>query len=124
MKMPVNVMVYLISKLIEDKKGFTIVSHAMDLKIRFTYLDNMNKWAVQINLGSRGFCGTLSSSYYDYVTVAESCIFDADECSAPYQGLRFLCSSSKCDGLHPTSTKLSVLDRDPELIVRPCEFSN
>ena len=75
MKMRIDVMVYILNKLIEDKKQFTISSPAMDLRFMFTYTHN-DKWFVEISLGAIDYVGRLSFSYSDKLDADIFRVFD------------------------------------------------
>ena len=75
MKMPISGMVYILNKLIEDKKQFTISSSAMDLRFMFTYT-GYDKWFVEISLGAIDYVGRLSFSYCDKLDADIFRVFD------------------------------------------------
>ena len=68
MKMPIGMMVYIIEKLIKDKKQFTVSSYSMDLRFRFTFT-NDGMWRAETILGAVDCSDVLSYSYFHKLSV-------------------------------------------------------
>ena len=115
MKMPVSMMVYLIEKLIEDKKTFLITSISMDLRFHFKYSEDFGQWVVKIYLGSSEYSSPLSLSFFDSLHVRRMYADDPMDSSRSYDILEFMMHSAGSPSLSMPSSTLSIWDEFPDL---------
>ena len=115
MKMPVSMMVYLIEKLIEDKKMFLITSASMDLRFHFKYSEDFGQWVVKIYLGSSEYSHPLSLSFFDDIHVQRRYADYPMDSSKSYDILEFVLCSAGSPSLSMPSSTLSIWDESPDL---------
>ena len=120
MKMPVSMMVYLIEKLIEDKKMFLITSVSMDLRFCFKYSYDFSQWVVKIYLGTSEYSSPLSTSllsisFFDNLYIQRRYADDPMDSSRSYDILEFMMHSAGSPSLSMPSSTISIWDESPDL---------
>lgn len=120
MKMPVSMMVYLIEKLIEDKKTFLITSISMDLRFHFKYSEDFSQWVVKIYLGTSEYSSPLSTSllsisFFDNLHVQRRYADHPMDSSRSYDILEFMMHSAGSPSLSMPSSTLSIWEESPDL---------
>ena len=113
--MPVSMMVYLIEKLIEDKKMFLITSTSMDLRFHFKYSEDFSQWVVKIYLGTSEYSSPLSLSFFDSLHVRRMCVDCPTDSSRNCDILEFLMHSAGSPSLSMPSSTLSIWEESPDL---------
>lgn len=113
MKMPISMMVYIIRKLIADKKDFTIISPSMDLRFEFAPTTG-GMWYVATILDSVGQGEALSYSYFEDLDV--DTFRDLDLKDGEIEGYDVLSFILHCRYDVDVSQEIIIRDKNPELI--------
>lgn len=114
MKMPIRMMAYIISKLIKDKKEFTITSSAMDLRFKFSPVSG-GMWLLEISLGAVDYVGRLSFSYFDRL---DADVYKAHDFEGDTDGYDAIGLSMDCSDRLDCSQNILIRDKDPELFFK------
>ena len=106
-------MVYIIRKLIDDKKDFTIISPSMDLRFEFAPTEG-RMWYVATILDSVGQGEALSYSYFEDLDV--DTFRDLDLKDGEIEGYDVLSFILHCRYDVDVSQEIIIRDKNPELM--------
>lgn len=113
MKMPISMMIYIISKLIDDKKDFSIISPSMDLRFEFAPTEG-GMWYVATILDSVGQGEALSYSYFENLNVDTFRVLDIKDGETVGRDVLSFILHSRYDV--DVSQEILIRDENPELI--------